>query len=720
MSETTSLQTADRELAILRELQRISPDEEGLSVKDIYQRVSTATGDAVTIQAYYKVLDALESAGKIEGYQDPSSSKRFKICPHLTSDMALRLEDIYEIIEILEPTDALARLIDAREYFQEKRTSILARAAKALLEEDPRDLVFRMLSFKYGVLVADLNMYRDHELRDRTVTARLDGRFRQLQDLSYRSLGLSLEAIDIVRDHDIKEGLRDPKLNETVLVEELRKRVYGETAVFKMKLGELATKHERETMTVSGSDGSTHASSLQIMTATKFVDDSDAWTVHFNNAIAHVRNSDSQRKINKKDASYYSVPMTRSVIDSPANRGMVLSPFMFRYLEDGEYEHLAKCATDVVQWRVDEAVFSGTARAMGSGEMLPKPKVHLRDGTIIPQEREFKHYKVQNEYGDMVREGIAHSRRILERVHSSRGAQIFAGATKTTQKKFYSVLLSWYISEGSKHTLGEAIDPNWDTARAADIPDNEAMSHLLATLPSSRKTGEYYVSFAVSRPFHSLTELYLVPKTDSYDWIKHFEQVKIRETSLYEDGTYNEFPYLAQVADIADDNFVYMCQYADYLSFYVGHTYGDPPPVLPRYEILTVRETEPAKIKESIRVLVEAVDLSGFSQDREHNYLSKHILVKMIPFVIFDAHEKCKALGKKLDLELKSIVIARLQELQQFRVKAGSVIFQPVNIFDFAKQAKNLLSLNGGSNDVSSTDEIDNVRRHAKPPEGLK
>ena len=691
MSETNSLQTADRELAILRELQRISPDEEGLPVKDIYQRITTVTGDSVTIQAYYKVLDALESSGKIESYQDENSTRRYKICPHLSSDMALCLEDIYEIIEILEPTDALARLIDAREYFQEKRKTILAKAAEALLEEDPRDLVFRMLEFKYNVLKSDLELYRDSELRDRTITARLDGRFRQLQDLAYRSLGLSREAIDIVRDHEIKEGRREPKFDNAILRRELAGRIFGETAIFKVKIGDSFTARERDAMTISGSDGSTHASSLQIMTATKFTEDSDGWVVRFNNAIAHVRNSEAQKKAKKNPTSYYSVPMTRSVIDSPSNRGMVLSRFMFRYLEDGQFEHLAKCATDVVQWRVDETVFSGTARAMGSGDMLPKPRVHLRDGTITPQEREFKHYKVQNEYGDMVREGIILSRRILERVHSSRWAQVFAGATKTTQKKFYSVLLSWYISEGSKKTLGKAIDPNWDTARAADIPDNEAMSHLLTTLPSSKLNGEYYASFAVSRPFHSLTELYLVPMSDHYDWVEHFERERKREVALYEEGSRNELPYLAQVSDIADDDFVYMCQNADYVSFYIGHTYGDPPPILPRYEILTMRGTSVDDIEQSMRTVVEAVNLSGFSQDREHNYLSKHILVKMIPFVIFDAHEKCKALGKKLDLELKSVVIARLQELKQLRFKAANVIFQPVKIVDFVKQAKKLL-----------------------------
>ena len=83
---------------------------------------------------------------------------------------------------------------------------------------------------------------------------------------------------------------------------------------------------------------------------------------------------------------------------------MVLAPFMFRYLSESEYEHMAKCATDVVQWRADEAVFLGAARALGDGNLLPRPSVHFRDGTITPQEREYGHYRRWNEYGEMVRD----------------------------------------------------------------------------------------------------------------------------------------------------------------------------------------------------------------------------------------------------------------------------------------------------------------------------
>ena len=68
------------------------------------------------------------------------------------------------------------------------------------------------------------------------------------------------------------------------------------------------------------------------------------------------------------------MPITRSAIDSPTNAGMVMAPFMYRELSEGEYEHMAKCATDVVQWRADERVFIGGA-----------PSSEAADGSYPPR-----------------------------------------------------------------------------------------------------------------------------------------------------------------------------------------------------------------------------------------------------------------------------------------------------------------------------------------------
>ena len=60
---------------------------------------------------------------------------------------------------------------------------------------------------------------------------------------------------------------------------------------------------------------------------------------------------------------------------------MVMAPFMYRDLSEGEYEHMAKCATDVVQWRADERVFIGGAPALGGDGTAPARRRACTCGT---------------------------------------------------------------------------------------------------------------------------------------------------------------------------------------------------------------------------------------------------------------------------------------------------------------------------------------------------
>src|SRR5207249_11877719 len=169
--------------------------------------------------------------------------------------------------------------------------------------------------------------------------------------------------------------------------------------------GEVFAPGDQKRAVVVGSDGSTHAGVLGGVTAPRFFDDPPGQVLSFNNSIAFFEFAGDQDGLPEYPLT--GVPMTRAALDDPSNRGMVMAPFMFSGLDDSEYEHMKKCATDVVQLRVDEKVVTGTARSLGPRmEKLPRPTVVIRDGTVVPQEREFHHYARRDDYGEMVQEGI--------------------------------------------------------------------------------------------------------------------------------------------------------------------------------------------------------------------------------------------------------------------------------------------------------------------------
>lgn len=80
------------------------------------------------------------------------------------------------------------------------------------------------------------------------------------------------------------------------------------------------------------------------------------------------------------------------------------------------------------------------------------------------------------------------------------------------------------------------------------------------------------------------------------------------------------------------------------------------------------------------------LDIVQFSLDREHNFMSKKILTKLIPSLIYEAHELCKAIGKKLEMELRSMVVARLQDLRKSKLKASDVEFTPVDTMSYIRK----------------------------------
>jgi hypothetical protein len=679
----------DREFGIVSFLKRLDEPSEGATVKEIWAGVSEELGDSVTQPAYYKLLDRLTAVGKLEAVASDGGGRRYRVAPHLTAENAITLDDVYELLDTLEPTDAIARVLDARQYFEDRRDATLRRAAEALLEEDPRELVQALVLDRVSALRADLELLRDQDMADRGLEARVETQFRDLHLLVYRYLGLSRAAVDAARADEIIRGNGELAVDPDVLRRELEGRVFGERVIERVDAPGLPEAELLEKAGVSGSDGSTHASVMQLVTAPTYADDVGHQVVTFNNSVVYVHLAPPFQ--GTFDFPYHSVPLTRTAIDDPTNRGMVLAPFMYRYLSESEYEHMAKCATDVVQWRADEAIFLGTARSLSDGALLPRPMVHFRDGTITPQEREYGHYKRRNEYGDMVREGIARSRKILEKILGGESPPVFAGAVKHTQARFFSMLLNWYIERGSGHR-GEAIDPEWDTTRAAHISDNEAMSLLLSTLAESAPAGTYYVTFALARPFHSLTEFFRSPKTADHDWKADFEERLEDEMNRYRRGLDHDPPWLASTADVADDDFVYMCRKADYAQFYVGHTAADPPPIAPRYEFLeSLRGMELEAARERVRrnrnLVVAGLRQAGLAADQEHNFMSRKHLVRVIPFVCYEAHEKCKALGRKLESELRSIVIANLQAIRQARqLRVSDAKFLPLTIRRFVER----------------------------------
>lgn len=94
-------------------------------------------------------------------------------------------------------------------------------------------------------------------------------------------------------------------------------------------------------------------------------------------------------------------------------------------------------------------------------------------------------------------------------------------------------------------------------------------------------------------------------------------------------------------------------------------------------------------------MIVAALERTRLATDRDHNFLSRKTLVKIIPQVIAEAHEKCKALGAQLEGELRSIVIANLLGIRRARdLKPSEVKFLPLSVRRFVERYREALDDN--------------------------
>ena len=701
-AEQRRLDVVEREQAIFRYL-RETDRAVGATVRELHEHL-TVTGvtlsgrevqDTVTVQAYHKLITRLVLDGRLVEVEDPDAdAQRYALAPALHADTALTLDDIDQIAFELKPTEAIAALIDAREMVGANRKTVLRQAAVALQKVPPLDLVRDMILAKVEVYNARVAEWREYGRDDERHRRLVEAARKELEKICYRWFGLSADAIRVPPASSVSNSgtgaVPIENINRDVLDRELALRVFGDTVIQHVAVANRSAPADWSNVVVAGSDGSTYSSVMSIDTARAFVDEGGSEVVTFNNSIVYLHMEGLNRE--RHSSRVYSVPITRSAIDSPANAGMVMAPFMYRDLSEGEYEHMAKCATDVVQWRADERVFIGDAPALGGdGRRLPAPRVHLRDGTVTLQERESHHYQRNDAYGDMVRAGVLLSWQILTHIKSRKQPPVFAGAVKGSQLHLFSTIINWFIAHGHPASGVPAVDPGWDITRASLLADNETVTMLLATLAADRGDG-YFCTFAVSRPFHALTDM-----ARDYDheadgvWVD-----KLRDRQNDHLGKPMMDSYWKTVDIIEDDPYVRMCEEADYVMFYIGHSDKEPLPLTPRYEFLEslrLAGAEPAaaRVRRNVELLVAALDHTRFTMDTDHNYLTGKRLVKIVPAVVYRAHEYCKALGRRLETELKSMIVANLHRLGMARrASDDAVSLRPLNARRFFEREARL------------------------------
>lgn len=663
-----------REREIIRYLREVSDKgEDGATASEVYNAVSSRIGDSRTIQTYYKTLARLEVTQRVLSLQgtDDQSPRRYQLARGISLSHAFTLDDIRDAVLYRRPAAIMAAMEHESQYLEHDRNSTLRKAARELLKEtDPPALIAAMLDEDIRVLVAKFDEYQ--EARDPGLWAMIEDDYHRIERLYLRELGLTHRALTLPLLTSLESAYGQIQYDAKLAHEEIKAHVYGRACIWPASVSE-----ETLDVTVAGTDASVRFSQVHFVKAPAFQDE-EGGHVSVNSSVAVERLAEGLAIAKGRRELFHSLPLTKEAIDDPRNRGMIMLRIAYPDLTDSEFEHAKKSATDVVQWRVDAAVFTGTAPDTQTSEMLPRPAVHLRDGTVVPQEREHKHYIRNDAYGEFTREALRYTRRVIQDVRESGSRRVFGGTVKSTQSRLFGSFVSWYIRSGSRMRLGQPIDPQWELARTPFIPDHIYMTHLFGALGAEG----LFCTFVVTRDFHSTTEYFQSTKRveDAGGWAAFIglerEGRRQRKTST------GEAPDWDEGVDLEDDDFVYVCNHVRYASFYLGTTGGEPAPLIPRYEFMLpiAPQEETAQIvSESQGRLIRAVMALGFQFDRDHNMLTGRRLTRVLPYVVYRAHEMSKDFGGLLERVLHSAVASLLSRREGRRIIGSDVRLEPAD-----------------------------------------
>ncbi|HEY6195547.1 MAG TPA: hypothetical protein VI504_10930 [Candidatus Eisenbacteria bacterium] len=693
---STQISIYERDAWIVRYLQDAPEDKR--TIRDIWEHAKDSAhvedesgvvqprgiGDTATLPTYHRTVAKLVARGFLlsDGSTDGAAA-RYTVAPRVSPLTPLSQPDLNQALWELGPTTALAYYVDTVEQFEGRSAAVMRQAAEGLLQEEPRELILRMLKDIAHRLDEDVADVRDASIgNDEAHRQKVE---RQLQDFArfvHGELGINpavwripdlpeIEAKPVPVDHrDVERHVGAD--DWTAVAAELAGHVFGPT--FLHSLTVTPEPDRQPQLIIAGTDGSSHPGEVRGMPAAAYADD-DRLVLWFNNGAGYVDLPPSFP--GKFPSPYHGIPITRAALEDPGNKGMIISRPWFQDLDDGEFEHLRKTALDVVQYRIDEALLSGMAQPYGAhavqgGDALPKPHVLLRDGAVSPQSRELQNYTNRTSYGEMVREGIRLSYKILRHVMDS-DRRVFAGAVKSTQLRTFSRILNWYIQRGSELRFGQAIDPHWELERMGLISDSVAMTRLLCSLSPVPDRAQYYSTCVIVRPFTAMvTSLFRVHRVrEPGDWRRFFEEQLAEQVKRYNHSGSGERPWF-DGRDIAEDEYVRMCEYADFGMFYLGRPGGSPQIRFPRFEFLdSIRtrgaEQRSARVMHVADLIVRGVHSSKWALDQDHNIMSRRRLPRLIPFVIYEAHEKCKVLGHKLISELQQAIAANLSAMKGLR-----------------------------------------------------
>lgn len=626
---------------------------EGATANDVHAAAS-ARGADDTIEAYHNLGRRLARAGRLA--VDESGPRRIYHAKEDREGEWIDEDYLQSIVDAEHPMESLVVLREASRQMRTIPAEAWTAAAAVLSEINARDAAIAAITAYADDLVDTLEELGrilaekpDHAPVDvDRITRRCEGRIEMLTALCRDGLGLSRDAVHIPTTAEAgMRALMDRGrgfVDAGLLRDEISRRV--EDAPMLLAFNE---PQRDQQMVIAGVDGSTQGGLLSIDgTAGDFAFGAPP-QINLNTAAAVLN-----RKLRKDGAEidvFLRLPSAPEDVQRRENAYTIMSPMFYPDLSPAEYMHSAWNAMDVLESRAARRALD-TWMTPGSNVEVRPADVVIRDGTIVPNDRDPSHYAQADSYGRIVREMVDLAWDMARKCRDD--AQTVAGAVKNSQVRVVSPIINYVVAQQAG-TPSTSLT-SWPLDEMNAIPDQQLLSRLLSN--ANRPKRAWVRSAIFMRPFHATTPAYsryYERDADKAPAREIEDRIRLAATTPVEKRTSDQHGW----AEIRIPNsYSQLLDNAWYAGFYAtpgaALSKGQS---LPRLELLITAPTGEAHAYPDVvaghqQRLLTALATTGFAVSQDHALFGGAGTIDFVPSMLQRAHEV--VLGFARDMKLRA------------------------------------------------------------------
>lgn len=646
------LTTREREDLFLK----LAAKPEGTTAPDVYHE-AVAQGDKVTKEAYQNLARRLVHRGVLTA-DDTQHPTLYRIGQTVDGfwleeeELASMMSDEYPILALPIWRESLRQIRQVPEEWW-------ALLREKLAIEDARTIFEKAIASYCDDLDALIAAYVEAragtEGNSTAANARDLSKMREegrnlvllLQGLVRFGLGISTEAVRLPDNFDSAvQQLQDDSHAHPVAWE---LAVLREELASRVEAGEFvksAPQEEGDKLLVSAVDGSTRSGVMSFLGEEDDFYVGHAPMISINTAVGQVNR---RLTVGSDELPVFTrLPEKPEDMQQRENKYTVMAKLFFPDLSDAEYMHSLWNAMDVLEARTTHRVLGRWYTTPGGVEVRPSDVV-LRDGSVVPQDRDFSHYKDGNRYGEIVRDMIALNWEIAKKCRDD--AQTVAGIVKTAQLRVFGPVLNWFVTQSAARRQAGPIEA-WPVNAMNGLPDQIILTRMLTA--GRNKGAPWTRTCMVLRPFHATTNF---AKTYSRDRnpVEQIEARRKHEIELGASGAFGENISFWRDFRGSADPYIQMLTHTWYATCFVATVPRlDFERYLPRIEFIVNAETYAsstdslAQAAEHLDRVCAALRQTGFEVSAEHSMFKDSSTLEVIPELVARAHDTVKLWAREL------------------------------------------------------------------------